>query len=196
MRDEPSRRRIEVGRSCSRVGDDRRQARGEFLAQFDAPLVERVDVPDRAFGEHFVFVEGDEPAEHARIETLVEERARRAAAGEALVRRQSFCVGLARALLAGQRLGLFGRTAVHQGLSLREGIGDQEIVMMRVGLRRRRRDEQVQGNDLRSLMDELEEGVLAIGAGFAPYDRAGRRIGGEPSSWTCLPLLSICNCWR
>ena len=67
---------------------------------------------------------------------------------------------------------------------------------MRVGLRRRRRDEQVQGNDLRSLMDELEESVLAIGAGLARRRRAGIVLQGEPSSWTCLPLLSICNCWR
>ncbi len=50
---------------------------------------------------------------------------------------------------------------------------------MRVGFGRRRRDEQVQGNDLRSLMDELEEGVLAVGAGFAPHHRPGRRIGGR-----------------
>ena len=28
-------------------------------------------------------------------------------------------------------------------------------------------------------MDELEEGVLAVGAGLAPHDRAGRRIGGR-----------------
>ena len=68
---------------------------------------------------------------------------------------------------------------MHQGLPLREAICDQEIVMMRVGVGRRGSDKQIQGNDFRSLMDELEEGVLAIRAWLAPYDRAGRRIGGR-----------------
>src|ERR1700677_2714478 len=49
--------------------------------------------------------------------------------------------------------------------------------MMRVGFGRRRGDEEVKGNDLRSLVDELEKGVLAVGAGFAPHDRPRRRIG-------------------
>src|ERR1700734_1349521 len=90
MRDEPSSRRIEVGRGLSLVANDRRQARGELLAEFDTPLVERVDVPDRALREHLVLVERDEPAERTGIEALIEERARRAAAGEALVGREPF----------------------------------------------------------------------------------------------------------
>ena len=65
---------------------------------------------------------------------------------------------------------------MHQGLALREAIGDQKIVMMPVSVGRRRRDKEVQGNDLRALMDELEEGVLAVGAGLAPHHRAGRRV--------------------
>jgi len=37
---------------------------GEFLAEFDAPLVERVDAPDHAFCEDFMFVERNELPEH------------------------------------------------------------------------------------------------------------------------------------
>ena len=117
--------------------------------------------------------------ERARIEAAVEERARRAAAGKALVRREPFSLGFARALLVGDRLGLRGGAAMHQSLALGEAVGDQKIVMMRVGVGRRRRDEQVEGNDLRSLVDELEEGVLTVGARLAPHHRAGRRIGGR-----------------
>src|SRR5271156_2581423 len=51
--------------------------------------------------------------------------------------------------------------------------------MMRVRLRRRRGNEEVEGNDLRSLMDEMKEGVLAIGAWFAPHHRTGLRVGGR-----------------
>src|SRR6185436_2304482 len=36
---------------------------GQHLAQLDAPLVEGVDLPDRALGEDAVLVEGDELAE-------------------------------------------------------------------------------------------------------------------------------------
>ena len=95
------------------------------------------------------------------------------------MRREPSSLGFARSLLVGDRLGLLGRAAMHQGLSLGEAIGDEQIVVMRVGVGRRRRDEQVQGNDLRSLMDELEEGMLAVGARLAPHHRAGRRIGGR-----------------
>src|SRR5437660_12729484 len=42
------------------LGDD---ALGELLAQLDAPLIEGVDVPDDALGEHAVLVEGDQLAE-------------------------------------------------------------------------------------------------------------------------------------
>ena len=37
---------------------------GQHLAQLDAPLVERVDVPDGPLREHAVFVEGDESAQY------------------------------------------------------------------------------------------------------------------------------------
>src|ERR1700722_874614 len=143
MRNQPRGRRIERARVRSRIGDDRRQTRSKLLAELDAPLVKGIDVPNGAFREHLVFVERDEPPEHAWVEAAVEKRARRTAAGKALVRRKASGVSLARALLAGQRVGLFWRAAAHQGLALREAIGDQKIVMMRVGFRRRRRDEEV-----------------------------------------------------
>ena len=58
------------------------------LAQLDAPLVERVDVPDRALREDGVLVEGDELAEHFRREPLGEDRVRRAVAFENPVRHE------------------------------------------------------------------------------------------------------------
>ena len=35
---------------------------GQHFAEFDAPLVERIDIPDGALDEDFVFVERDELA--------------------------------------------------------------------------------------------------------------------------------------
>src|ERR1700689_1036494 len=96
MRDEARGRRIE--RCCARslVGDARRQPQGKLLAQLDPPLVERVDVPNRAFGEYLVLIESDQAAEHARIEAAIEECARRPAARKALVRREPTSLGFAR----------------------------------------------------------------------------------------------------
>ena len=61
MRDQPGGRRVERAQVGVGRGDDRGEARGELLAQFDAPLVEGIDVPDRRFDEDLVLVEGDEP---------------------------------------------------------------------------------------------------------------------------------------
>ena len=47
-----------------------------------------------------------------------------------------------------------------------------------------------------ALVDQLVEGVLAVGARLAPEDLAGRGVTGEPSRRTDLPLLSIVSCWR
>jgi len=49
---------FEVGLPCGfKFGDD---ALGEDFAEFDAPLVEGVDIPDHALGEDAHLVEGDE----------------------------------------------------------------------------------------------------------------------------------------
>ena len=48
-------------------GDD---ALGQHLAQFDAPLVERVDVPDDALREDAVLVKRDQLAERRRREPV------------------------------------------------------------------------------------------------------------------------------
>jgi hypothetical protein len=47
---------------------------GEDLAQLDPPLVEGVDIPDGTLGEYLVLVDGDESAEHARIESVQQQR--------------------------------------------------------------------------------------------------------------------------
>jgi hypothetical protein len=50
------------------LGDDRLRER---LAQFDAPLVERVDVPDDALGEDAVLFQRGEAAEELRRERAI-----------------------------------------------------------------------------------------------------------------------------
>src|SRR5947209_20442711 len=60
----------------------RDDALSQHLAQFDAPLVERIDAPDRALSEDRVLIEGDELAERVRCEPIGEDCVRRAVALE------------------------------------------------------------------------------------------------------------------
>ena len=70
--------------------DDRQQAGRQFLAQFDAPLIEGVDIPDRRLDEDAMLIERDKPAERRGIEFPVGDGDRRAVAGKDAMRRQSF----------------------------------------------------------------------------------------------------------
>src|SRR5256885_7023114 len=53
------------------LGDD---AVGQGLAELDAPLIERVDPPDRALREDLVLVERDQRAERGRREAIGQDR--------------------------------------------------------------------------------------------------------------------------
>src|SRR5204862_7934378 len=57
-------------RRALELGDD---ALRELLPELDAPLVERVNVPDHALREHAVLVERDERPERLRRELLGED---------------------------------------------------------------------------------------------------------------------------
>src|SRR5205814_9750984 len=61
MRDEALGRAIPF-RGLAFPFDDRQQAGGQLLAQFDAPLIEGIDVPDRRFDEDGMLLERDKPA--------------------------------------------------------------------------------------------------------------------------------------
>ena len=56
--------------------------------------------------------------------------------------------------------------------------------------------DEVGRDELGALVDELVEGVLAVGARLAPEDLAGLPHTGEPSRRTDLPLDSMVSCWR
>ena len=66
----------------------RRPHRGQLLAELDAPLVERIDVPDDALHKDLVLVHGDQRAEVVRRHLGVEDRVGRAVALKDLVRQQ------------------------------------------------------------------------------------------------------------
>src|SRR5262245_57240093 len=74
-------------------------ALGEHLAELDAPLVERVDVPDRALHEHLVLVQRDQRAERFGREPLGHEQVAGAIAREGPVRDELGAYALCRPLL-------------------------------------------------------------------------------------------------
>src|SRR5438034_11759049 len=81
---------------------------GQHLAQLDSPLIERVDVPDDALGEHAVLVERDELSERLRRQQLGEDRVRGAIPLEDPMRdqtvRRALGLDLLTRLAEGQRL--------------------------------------------------------------------------------------------
>ena len=71
------------------------------------------------------------------------------------------------------RLDLFGGLAESQRLGLREHIGHQQVVMPAKRIQGLGKGDEIAGDEPRPLMDQLIEGMLAVGARLAPVDRAG-----------------------
>ena len=155
------------------LGQFREDLLRELLAEFHAPLVVAVDVPDNALDEDLVFVHGDEGAERFRRNVVHHDGVGRLVAFEHLVRGEECDFFFALAVLAEFFLGLGERLAVHQGFGLCKEVGKQLLVMIADLVVAVGRGDEVARNHLGALVDELVEGVLAVGARFAPEDRAG-----------------------
>ena len=82
MMDQPARRRVEsVGRRV--FANARGELAGQLLAEFDAPLVEGIEIPQHAEAENLVLVERDELAQRERRQLGQDQRGRRLVAGKA-----------------------------------------------------------------------------------------------------------------
>ena len=76
-------------------------------------------------------------------------------------------------------------------------VRDEQVVVPAERVERLREGDEVARDEPGALVDELVEGVLAVGARLAPVDRARcrSRPAARPAS-TRFPLLSIVSCWR
>ena len=92
------------------------------------------------------------------------------------------------------RLGL----AEGQRLGLREAVGDElGVVVAHASSCGSAAIRKSAGHDLGALVDQLVEGVLAVGAGLAPDDRAGAVLDRLATSRvTRLPFDSMSSCCR
>ena len=162
LRDQPPRAGVMLaGLARVKLGLD---LLGQDLAQLDAPLVEAVDIPDRALGEGQVLVVDDQGAERGRGDLLGEDAGGGAVAEEGLVRDEV----LGRALA----LDLLRRLAHHQRLRLGEEVGREHALVLAAfdWVVRFHREDEVCGDELGALVEELVERVLGVGGGFAEDD--------------------------
>src|SRR5579871_399958 len=141
------------------------------LAQFHAPLVEGIDLPDRALGEDAVLVEGHELAERRRRQLVQQEGIGRSVALELAMRHEP----IGRALLPD----LLGGLAERQCFRLGKDVGKQRVVMGTQRVQRPAESDEVAGDEARPLMDQLIERMLAVRPGLAPVDRTGVVVHGD-----------------
>jgi hypothetical protein len=145
---------------------------GQNLAELDAPLIERVDVPDRSLHEHFVFIEGHERAQDLRCELFGEERV----AGPVSRKGPVWNQGCRHPFRGHLRFGL----PEGQRLALGEEIGHEKIVLAALRIQALAKADEVARDELGALVDQLVEGVLTVRAGLAPDHRSGLVLDDGP----------------
>ncbi len=112
-----------------------------------------------------MFVQRDEFAQRRRGQPLQQDRVGRTVALEGAVRhqpgRRAFGLDFLRRFAKGQRL------------RLGKNVGQQNVVVPAERVQRLGKRDEVAGDELGPLMDQLVEGMLAVGARLAPVDRPG-----------------------
>lgn len=129
----------------------------QLLTQLDTPLVEGVDAPDSTFNEGNHLVVCDQSTQSCRGDLLAQNGGCWSVTRESLVRNQGFIGSLGTNLLRS--------LSKHQGLGLGEEVGSQHLLVLVVldrvvGLGS---NDEVCRNQLGTLVDQLEEGVLSVG---------------------------------
>src|SRR5258708_33271396 len=138
----------------------RDDALGQDLAEFYAPLIERVDVPNRSLGEHAVLVQRHEFSERGWGQTIQHDGVRRPIAFEHSVWDEPIGHAFGLDLLA--------RFAEGERLGLCKYVGQQHIVMSAELVERLGEGDEVAGVEPRALVIQLIERVLAIGSRITP----------------------------
>src|SRR5262245_40957619 len=143
----------------------RNNALGQHLAQLDAPLIEGVDMPNRALSEDVVFVKSVEFAEDFRGESLGEDSIRWTVALE-------YTGGYER-IRCSFRLDILRRFAEGQCLSLREHVGHEHVMVPAEPIERLPKPDEITWDEPGSLVDQLIKRMLTIGSRLPPIDGTG-----------------------
>src|ERR1700674_472895 len=159
----------------------------QHLAELDAPLIERIDVPDDALHEDAVLVEGDDCAKGLRRQPLREQGVGRPVAFEDAVRYE-----LGRRALGDD---LCGRLTEGQRFGLREQVGHEQVMLsMRMAERVEPPTEadEIARHEACALVDQLIKRVLSVRAGLAPQD--GRGLHADPLAGERRMLAIALHC--
>lgn len=150
-------------------------ALGKNLTKLNTPLVEGVDVPDSTLGEGDVLVVSDQSTQGEGSDLAGKDAGGRAVAVESLMVQQLLGDLLVLQLSSG--------LAQHQSLRLSKEVGGKHgLVLVDIDLLVAGDDlgvvglsgeDEVSGDELGALVDELEEGVLGVGSGLAEEDGTG-----------------------
>ena len=143
---------------------------GQDLAKLDAPLIEGVESPDEALGGGTMLVDGQKLPNRKGIQTGHEHRTGGAVALKDLVRTKGLIDTLGDKIL--QRL------AIRQSIGLREEVGHELIVVgNRLSVHVNRCLTLAETNEIGrydpSLVHELVERMLSVGAGLSKVDLTG-----------------------
>ena len=148
---------------------------GQLLAEFDTPLIKRVDIPHGALDKDFHFVHGNETPEDAGCQAGEQNGIGGSVTGKDLVGDQRGGVGM-----AGEFLGdcLF-RFAKRQGFRLGKKVGQENGMVIDGTIQgggnvivRLTGGQKIAGNQFRALVDQLVKGVLTVRTRFTPQDGA------------------------
>mmetsp|Transcript_40401 Transcript_40401/g.72796 ORF Transcript_40401/g.72796 Transcript_40401/m.72796 type:complete len:592 (+) Transcript_40401:163-1938(+) len=150
----------------------------QLLPQLNTPLIKRINIPHGPLREDLHLVHGNQNSEHARSQLLEEEGCGGSVALEDLVGHKGVHLGGGHAsFLLELGTDLVGTLPESHGFRLGKVVGKEDgmvvdgcaevlgdIVVCFDGC------EEIAGNDLRSLVDELVEGMLSVRSGLSPDD--------------------------
>ncbi len=139
----------------------------ETLAKLDTPLIEGVDIPDSALRKRCMLIVNNQCTKRSRCDLLGKNTGRWSVPQESLVLKERF-----RSVLDFELLLVF---ADHQGFGLSEEVGSEHFLVLVIGDRvvGFSGEDEVCGNKLGALVQQLVEGVLGVGCGLAEEDGTG-----------------------
>jgi len=145
----------------------------QHLAQLNAPLIEAVDIPHRTLRKRQMLVVNNQGAQFSGSNVSTDEDACRGPVA------QEYLVGNQVLGHAAFGTDLIGCLAYHERLGLGEVVAGEHLLVevIRDGVVALGGKDEIGRDQLGALVDELEEGVLGVGAWLAEEDGAGGVLG-------------------
>jgi len=142
----------------------------QLFSKFHTPLVITKEVPNDSLHKDFVFIHSDETSQGTWGDFFYEDRVCGLVSLENTIGKKKFNLFLAFSCCLHFRNDFFLGFSVHQSLCLSEEVGKQEFMMIADGVVCLGGSDEITGDKFCSLMNQLIEGMLTVGAWFSPDD--------------------------